>query len=239
VEEGRGHPLRALIQVSTLTSARVSNLLAKLYADAENADKPFHEKMEAMTETERKAVYLDTRRMYGDLARNAYLPIPPDFGRLLYMLICSSKARTIVEFGTSFGISTIHLAAAVRDNGSGHVIATEYEPSKAAQARKNLEAAGLAELVEIRIGDALETLRSGIESPIDLVLLDGPKNLYLPALRLIEARLAPRAWVAADNTKNLAGPMADYLAYVRTPANGYVSADIPSEPGHEVSLRIE
>jgi len=225
--------------VSTLTSARVSNLLAKLYADAENADKPFQEKMRAMSEEERKAVYLDNRRMYSDLARNAYLPIPPEFGKLLYMLIRSSAAKRIIEFGTSFGISTIHLAAAVRDNGTGHVIATEYEPSKAEQARKNFDAAGVADLIEIRIGDALETLRGGIDGPIDFVLLDGPKDLYLPVLRLIEPRLAPQAWIAADNTKNLAGPMQKYLDYIRDPANGYISANIPSDPGHEVSLRVK
>lgn len=225
--------------MSTLTSATVSALLEKLYADAEGADQSFHDAMQSFSEERRKEVYLDNRFMYSNLARNAYLPIPPDFGRLLYMLIRSSRAQTIVEFGTSFAISTIHLAAAVRDNGAGRVIGTEFESTKAERARKNLEAAGLADLVEIRVGDATETLRGGIDQPIDFVLLDGPKDLYIPVLQLLEPRLAPRAWVTADNTKNIAGPMAQYLEYVRNPANGYISADIPSEPGHEVSLRTK
>ncbi|MGG2362426.1 O-methyltransferase, partial [Salmonella enterica] len=82
----------------------------------------------------------------------------PETCRLLYMLARAGRTRAIVEFGTSFGISTLHLAAALRDNGGGRLITTEFEPSKAAQARRNLDAAGLADLVEIREGDALQTL---------------------------------------------------------------------------------
>jgi len=66
-------------------------------------------------------------------------------GALLYMLARGNGARGIVEFGTSFGLSTIHLAAALRDNGGGKLIGTEFEPNKLVNARANLEAAGLAE----------------------------------------------------------------------------------------------
>ncbi len=162
----------------------------------------------------------------------------PEFGRLLYLLAATRKARQIVEFGTSFGISTIHLAAALRDNGGGKLITTEYEASKAERARKNLDAAGLLDLVEIRVGNALETLRTGIDDPIDLVLLDGPKDLYLPLLRLLESRLAPGALIAADNAKDIEGPMAGYLAYVREPRNGYLSVHLPVDHGNELSLRL-
>jgi predicted O-methyltransferase YrrM len=69
-----------------------------------------------------------------------------------------ARARNIVEFGTSCGISTLHLAAALRDNGGGRLIRSEFERSKVARARKNLAAGGLSDLVEVREGDALETL---------------------------------------------------------------------------------
>src|SRR5262245_49741245 len=98
------------------------------------------------------------------------------------MVARSIAARTIVEFGTSFAISTIHLAAAIRDNGGGQVIGTEMVPAKLAQARANLEAAGLSGFVDIRQGDARETLRQTSE-PIDMMLLDGAKDLYLPILQ--------------------------------------------------------
>jgi predicted O-methyltransferase YrrM len=91
----------------------------------------------------------DYRDLYGRL-KNAPLAVSRETGALLYMLARSSRARTIVEFGTSFGISTLHLAAALRDNGGGRLITSEFEPSKVTRARDNLMAGGLIDLVEIR-----------------------------------------------------------------------------------------
>jgi predicted O-methyltransferase YrrM len=144
----------------------------------------------------------------------------------------SSRAKAIVEFGTSFGISTLHLAAALRDNGGGRLIASEFEPTKAARARENLSAGGLLDLVEIREGDALETLSVDLPDPIDLVLLDGAKALYPDILDLVEDRLRPGAIVVADN----ADDSPDYLARVRAPGNGYMST--PFADDVELSVRI-
>ena len=130
------------------------------------------------------------------------------------MLARSSNARTIVEFGTSFGISTLHLAAALQDNGGGRLITTEFEPSKAARARENLTAGGLIDLVEIREGDALKTLSVDLPDTIDLVLLDGAKALYPEILSLVESRLKSGALIVADN----ADMSPDYLRFVRSPA---------------------
>jgi Methyltransferase domain len=102
-------------------------------------------------------------------------------------------ARALVEFGTSFGISTSYLAAAVIDNGTGRVLSTELGATKIAAARSNLAEAGVAEAVTILPGDALSTL-ADIPGPIGLVLLDGWKDLCLPVLRLLEDRLAPVRW---------------------------------------------
>jgi hypothetical protein len=121
-----------------------------------------------------KTDYLD---LYGRL-KDLPLPVSRETGTLLYMLARSSGARTIVEFGTSFGISTLHLAAALRDNGGGRLITSEFEPSKVARARENLTAGGLIDLVEIREGDALQTLAVDLPETIDLLLLDGAKALY-------------------------------------------------------------
>jgi predicted O-methyltransferase YrrM len=148
------------------------------------------------------------------------------------MLARSSGARTIVEFGTSFGISTLHLAAALRDNGGGDLITSEFEPSKVARARHNLTTGGLTDLVEIREGDALQTLSVDLPDKIDLVLLDGAKALYPEILSLVESRLRPSAFIVADN----ADDSPDYLARVRTPANGYMST--PFAQDVELSMRI-
>ena len=78
-----------------------------------------------------------------DAAQDVYMPISPEAGQLLYALVRASRPETVVEFGTSFGISTIHLAAAVTDNGAGHVVTTELSTAKVKAARSNLEQAGV------------------------------------------------------------------------------------------------
>jgi len=139
-----------------------------------------------------------------------------------------------VEFGTSFGISTIYLAAAVSDNGAGRVVTTEMSAAKIAAARANLIEAGVAGPVTILAGDAMHTLAQ-LPGPIGLVLLDGWKDLCLPVLRLLEPRLAPGAIVVADDIDRPS--MSPYLDYVRDPANGYVNATFPVEDGMEISCR--
>jgi predicted O-methyltransferase YrrM len=125
------------------------------------------------------------------------------------------------------GVSTIHLAAAVKDNGGGEVVGTEFVPSKAERARANLEAAGLAEFAEIWVGDARQTLRD-IVGKIDMVLLDGAFTHYLEILKIIETKLRPGAVILAENTFQEAD---GYIAYIHNPANGYVAQTLPISEG--------
>ncbi len=171
-----------------------------------------------------------------DALASAYLPVSAQGGRLLYSLVRSARPQTIVEFGTSYGISTLYLAAAVRDNGVGRVTTTELSSTKVAAARANLLEAGVAQLVDVLAGDALQILGT-IDGPIGLVLLDGWKDLYLPVLQLLEPRLAPGALVIADDS-NFA-TVQHYLDYVRDPASGYLSVNFPVEDGMEISCRID
>jgi predicted O-methyltransferase YrrM len=149
-------------------------------------------------------------------------------------MVRATKATRIVEFGTSMGVSTIYLAAALRDNGGGRLLGSELEASKAARAREHLDAAGLADLVEIREGDALGTLRD-VDGDIDVAHIDGAWSLYLPVLKLIEPKLRPGAMILGENSF-----ATDYLEYVRDPANGYFSQAVPIEEGrgNEFSVRI-
>lgn len=172
-----------------------------------------------------KTDYLDYYRRLKDFP----LPGSRETGALLYML---ASARTIVEFGTSFGISTLHLAAALRDNGGGLLIATEFEPSKVGRARRNFTEGGLIDLVEIREGNALQTLSVNLPEKIDLLLLDGAKALYPEVLRLVESRLRPGALIVADNADH----SPDYLARMRSAADGYIS--VPFAHDVELSMRI-
>ena len=186
--------------MNTLTTPPLAPLLDRLFeqdAAASPASSPplpgLSEEREQLMRS--KTGYLD---FYGRL-KDFPFAVSRETGALLYILARSCGARTIVEFGTSFAISTLHLAAALRDNGGGRLITSEFEPSKVAQARKNLTEGGLIDLVEIREGDALKTLSVDLPETIDLLLLDGAKPLYPDVLSLVESRLRPGALIVADN----------------------------------------
>jgi predicted O-methyltransferase YrrM len=176
-----------------------------------------------------------TAQEAADVLADVYMPISAQGGELLYSLVRASRPSTVVEFGTSYGISTLYLASAVADNGSGHVFTTELSAVKVAAAQSNLDDAALGDQVTIFAGDALETL-AGVPGPIGLVLLDGWKQLCLPVLRLLEPKLAPGALVVADDIE--LPDLADYLDYVRNPSNGYVSVAFPVADGMEISCRV-
>jgi predicted O-methyltransferase YrrM len=220
--------------MNTLTTAPLAPLLEQLFAQADETSPMDLPAAAALTPEDlarlmrSKTDYVD---FYGQM-KDMPLAVSRETGVLLYMLARSAKARTIVEFGTSFGISTLHLAAALRDNGGGRLITSEFEPSKVARARDNLAAGGLIDLVEIREGDALRTLAVDLPETIDLVLLDGAKALYPEILDLLESRLRPGALIVADN----ADYAPDYLARVRSPAAGYLST--PFAEDVELSMRL-
>ncbi|WP_285742586.1 class I SAM-dependent methyltransferase [Lentzea sp. NBRC 105346] len=204
-----------------MRSPQVMKVLDRLYADAELDDSRRPSVPENATAQQR-----------ADAMAEVYLPISPQGGDLLYALVRNGKPETVVEFGTSFGVSTLFLAAAVTDNGTGHVYGTEMSAAKIAAARSNVDEAGVGEVVTILEGDATQTLAE-LPGPIGFVLLDGWKDLYVPVLRGLEPRLAPGALVVADNTSF--ATVAGYLDYVREPANGYVNASFPTGDGMEIS----
>lgn len=218
---------------TSLSSSQTQNLLAKLYKDAEeNHLSARKEAMDLPPTASRDEFYT--------AMRNAYMCIGSEFGNLLYAIARSSKAKSIVEFGTSFGVSTIYLASALRDNGGGKVITCEFLPEKVEQAKKNLAEAGLLDFIEFRSGDALQTLKTNIPE-LDMVFLDGPKDMYLDVLKLIEPKIKTSGIVAADNTNHKG--LENFLAYVREFKNGYISSPIVTQKngnssGHEISIKI-
>ena len=220
--------------MSTLTTIPLAPLLDRLFEQAAAASPMTSPAVADLSPEERARLMRSKTDYLGLYARLKDFPlaVSRETAALLYMLARSCGARTIVEFGTSFGISTLHLAAALRDNGGGRLITTEFEPSKVARARDNLAAGCLIDLVEIRQGDALQTLGTGLPETIDLLLLDGAKALYPEILSLVESRLRPGALIVADN----ADYSPDYLKRVRSPASGYLST--PFAEDVELSMRI-
>jgi predicted O-methyltransferase YrrM len=217
--------------MNTLTTAPMAPLLERLF---EETSAPESNDFTGFSDDEMTHLMhskTDYVHFYGRL-KSLPLAVSRETGKLLYMLARSSKARNIVEFGTSFGISTLHLAAALRDNGGGLLITSEFESGKVAPAKANLVAGGVMDLVQIREGDALRTLATELPDVIDMVLLDGAKALYPEILDLLESRLKPGALIVADD----ANYSPDYLVRVRSPANGYLS--MPFGDDVELSVRL-
>jgi predicted O-methyltransferase YrrM len=215
---------------STLRSDPVRRVLGALQRFGQVEDPPAKRRLrERERELGRRIYGRERGRVYG----GASLSVTPEVGELLYVLALARRPGTVVEFGASLGFSTIHLAAAVRDLGQGTLITTEIEPEKARAAHQNLAAAGLDDLVDLRIGDALETLRGVAE--VDLLFLDGWNNLYLPVLKLLEGSLSPAAVVIADLSED-DPEQAPFCEYVHDPAGGYVAVDIPLDAGVVVSV---
>jgi predicted O-methyltransferase YrrM len=162
--------------------------------------------------------------------------LEPIKARFCYSLCRALNAKRIVECGTSFGVSTLYLAAAVCDNGGGTVIATEYEPAKAAIARAHFAQAGLSEVVDLREGDLRETLKR-IEGPVDFLLMDIWTPLARPAIELVGPHLRKGAVVIADNTDTYRIAYGEYFAYINDPANGFSTMTLPFDGGLEMSVK--
>jgi predicted O-methyltransferase YrrM len=211
---------------TTLLDQRVATALNRMYAESAA-------QLASLRERGAEFSKLKTAQERADAFSDFYLPVTPDAGRLLYSLVRASRPGTVVEFGMSLGISAIHLAAAVRDNGSGRVVTTELSAAKVETANRTFAETGLDDVITVLEGDALSTLKQ-LDGSVDFVLLDGWKELYIPVLELLEPQLSPGALVVADNTSM--PDLAPYLDYVRDPANGYVSVSFPARESDSMEI---
>lgn len=217
---------------NTLDNSPVKEVLSRLYTEALEND--------SARQAEDRAILAANGGVIDDqmlpvIYDRYFMTVGPETGRLIYLLIRSRQPALVVEFGTSYGLSTIHIAAALRDNGIGRLITTEQNPSKVARAAQHLEQAGPSDLVEIRLGDAFQTLKA--VDTIDVLLLDGWKPLYLPLLKQLTPALSPGCLIIADDVISRVSKLASYLAYVRDAGNGYLSVEIPLDDGVELSIR--
>ncbi|MGP8296639.1 O-methyltransferase [Streptomyces inhibens] len=215
-----------------LDDERVGAVLAEIARTAEDNDPDIMKRAYA---TAADWPQPPTAQQAAELCAQAALPVHPQVGTFLYQLVRSLRPALVVEFGTSFGASTIYAAAALRDNGAGRVIGSELHPGKADRARGHLSRAGLDGYAEIKTGDAREQL-ADLPGPVDLVLLDGWKELYLPVLKILEPSLRAGSLIVSDNLPMLP---AEFTDHVRAPGNGYLSQQLPLGDGIEFSLRLQ
>jgi predicted O-methyltransferase YrrM len=219
--------------LSTLRSPPVVAMIDRVHVAAAREDELAEQRVrEREAQIGHRLSQAQRYELYGE----APLAIKREVGELLYVLAVGRPGRRMVEFGASHGLSTVYLAAALRDSGGGALITTERHPAKAETAARNLRDAGLNDLVEVRVGDALQTLGPIAES-VDLLFLDGSNDLYLQVLKLVEPHLCRNALVVADLSAD-DPDLLPYLDYVRGGDNGYVSVEVPLAAGVELSVRL-
>ena len=222
----------------TLAEPKVRDLLDRLHREARGDALRFGFKLLpylAQKFQGRKPNFTDQYLRMADLS----IPVSAEQGVFAYLVARSIGARRIVEFGTSFGVSAIYLASAIRDNGGGIVIGSEFIPSKAQRARANIEEAGLADSVEIWVGDAMETLADP-GGDIDLLLIDGSYDLYLPFLKMLAPHMRQGGVVLADNVLSpfIKKTLAEYVAYMQDSRHGFLSVTVPFQDGFEYSVKV-
>jgi predicted O-methyltransferase YrrM len=164
-----------------------------------------------------------------------YIPVSREQGAMLYLIARAIQARRIVEFGSSFGISTIYLASAIRDNGGGEVLGSELEPAKREKACHNIAEAGLSLYARILLGDAQQTFQS-MAKPVDMVLLDGWKSMYIPIIELLKPKLRPGAIVLADNIFTFKRTLRPFVEHMQSGRNGFLSTTLRISDGFEFSV---
>jgi predicted O-methyltransferase YrrM len=169
--------------------------------------------------------------------RDKLVSLEPDKARFCYSLCRALNARRIVEAGTSYGVSTLYLAAAIRDNGGGFVIGTEYEPSKARAARNHFKEAGLSEYIDLREGDIRHTLQD-IEGPVDFLLLDIWTPMARPTIELVAPKMRTGAVVVTDNTEKRPLEYHDLFAFLENAAHGFTTMTLPFDGGLEMSVKV-
>ena len=222
--------------VSALGDAKLEALLDRLHADSDGqvgATAEFFQKRAEAGELSWEGMDERSHRFMSD----KLVALDRDKAEFCYLLCRALGARRVVEAGTSYGVSTLYLAAAVRDNGGGVVIGTEHEPAKAAAARAHFAEAGLAEFIDLREGDLRETL-TDVGGAVDFMLVDIWVEMARPALERVAPHLRPGAVVCADNTIAAARSYPAYFAFVNDPANGLRTMTLPFEGGFEMTVKV-
>jgi len=215
--------------------SRIDTLLDRLYAQNADQDAALGSYFAARAADE-SMNWREFDAQTNQFLSDKLVALDRDKAEFCYQVCRALRARRIVEAGTSFGVSTLFLAAAVRDNGGGVVIGTEYEPEKAKAARANLAEAGLSDFIDLREGDLRETLRA-TGGPVDFMLVDIWAPMARPALELVAPSLRDGAVVICDNTAQFREAYDHYFEFINDPANRLRTMTLPFEGGLEFTVR--
>jgi caffeoyl-CoA O-methyltransferase len=132
-------------------------------------------------------------------ANELYANVPAADGRMLRLLTESVNARTVVEIGTSTGISGLWFAMAL-DKTGGRLNTFEIDKDRAAIAAEHFRKAGVERLVRIVLGDAHENVRK-LKEPVDVVFIDAEKDGYVDYLHAVLPLVRPGGLILAHNVE--------------------------------------
>jgi predicted O-methyltransferase YrrM len=224
---------------SMLNDSKLEGLLSRLHAQSSGQARALDDFFSARSRTGEPLAAVDAEAR--DFLADKLVALDRDKAEFCYALCRSLGAVRVVEAGTSYGVSTLYLAAAVRDNSAaggakGVVIGTEHEPAKAKIARAHAAEAGLAAFIDLREGDLRETLKD-VGGPVDFMLVDIWTPMARPALERVAPHLRTGAIVICDNTADARNDYRDYFEFIHSPSSGLRTLTLPFAGGLEFSVK--
>ncbi|MFC3576004.1 O-methyltransferase [Streptomyces yaanensis] len=166
-------------------------------------------------------------------------PAPPSeeavVGTLLRQLVLAIGPLNVLQVGCPDPSAVVALASALSENRQGRLVCCEPETARARAAAAAIEEARLGRYAEVRVGSP-ERVLPGVSSPVDLLLLGGEPESYLPLVTLLEPRMLPGAVIVAEGVRRFAKQCGQFLAHLRLPGSGYVSMPLPFGAGLELAV---
>ena len=164
--------------------------------------------------------------------------VPEQDGRILHELVLQHRFTRALEIGTSTGHSSIWIAWALAKTG-GRLTTLEIDSGRHHEAVRNFGAAGLADRIDARLGDAHQLVRE-LPGPFDFVFSDADKDWYLQYFKDLEPKLAVGGCFTAHNVLGSGGRgAAEFLAYVKALPNYTTTVETGGGEGISISCKTK
>ena len=163
------------------------------------------------------------------------LAVSEEDGRFLRLLVATRGTTRALEIGAASGYSAIWIGLGLRQTG-GRLVTIEYDRPRAAEARANIQRAGLADIVEVVAGDAFAEIPR-LRGTFDFVFLDAWKPDYKKFFDLTFPRVDPGGVFAAHNVVNKRNEMQDFLSAIASLPNGWTTIVSPSSEGMSLTYK--
>jgi predicted O-methyltransferase YrrM len=169
-------------------------------------------------------------------ADKGLLAVSEEDGRFLRVMVASRNAKSVLEIGAASGYSGIWLGLGARES-RGKVVAIEYDPQRAKEAKANMQRAGLTDVVTVIEGDAFKEIPK-LQGTFDVVFLDAWKPDYKRFFDMVYPRLEPGGVFLAHNVVNKASEMEPFLKTITTHPGLFTSVVSPGSEGMSVSVKL-